>query len=123
MTRRPDADAACAGEVITRPGADPTPTLDELLDAVAAALERDRGSLSPTSPLLGPVCRDPLDVLALCACCDRWLDGFCLPAQLGLEHATLGDVHHYLIAYLAHGAGPVVHGSAADDPSVEWNVT
>ncbi len=77
-------------------------TFEQFVAAIARALEDDQDRFDATTPLMGGVCRDELDLLVVFACCDRWLAGFALPDQLTLAHANLGDVHHYLLAHAAH---------------------
>jgi len=80
-----------------------TPTFSEVAAAVAERLDRPAASLGPTTPLLGELCRDSLDVYELYVVLEQWDSGFELPDQLDLGLATLGDAHHYLLTRRAHG--------------------
>jgi len=89
--------------MIAGPGAD-EPGFDEVAAAVASELGRPVVDLTPDAHLAGAVCRHVLDLYRLHLVLDRWLPGFALPEQLDLDHATLGDAHHYLVTRLAQGA-------------------
>jgi len=84
----------------------PDPTFDEVVAAVADRLGRTTASLTPTSPLLGELCRDSLDVYELYLVLEHWDPGFELPDQLDLGLATLGDAHHYLLTRRARRSSP-----------------